>query len=80
MQDGETLYSPIWDIHLATWKDGFERVRITSFTEMLTNPGLEAANGLPHPASGDLLGGELPDRVHRRGGRVHQPGADLIVA
>lgn len=43
---GTTLYSPIWDIHLATWKPGFTPMRISTFTDLFTNPGIEPADGV----------------------------------
>lgn len=43
---GETLYSPMWDIHLATWKPGFDKVRQNSFAGLFTNPGIEPADGV----------------------------------
>ncbi len=46
---GETLYSPLWDIHLATWK--VAPTRQTDFDAIIANPNIEAADGQPtvHP-------------------------------
>jgi len=44
--NGETLYSPMWDIHLATWKAGFTPVRLPDFDAMFTNPAIEPADGV----------------------------------
>jgi len=50
---GRTLYSPMWDIHLATWKPGFTPVRLTDFAGLFTNPGIEPADGVGglHPVA-----------------------------
>lgn len=53
--NGQTLYSPLWDIHLATWKPAFvpATVRLTDFAGLFTNPGIEPADevGGLHPVT-----------------------------
>jgi hypothetical protein len=42
---GTTLYSPLWDIHLAKWIPGSSPTRLVDFQAMFSNPSIEAADG-----------------------------------
>jgi hypothetical protein len=42
---GQTLYSPLWDVHLATWQPGATKTRQTDFDAILANPQIQAPDG-----------------------------------